>query len=112
MASGKIYVIQSGESHYYKIGLTKNITKTRLKALQTGNPYRLYLRLTMEVADMKLAEDILHRRYYEQRGIGEWFYFDPKHRIRPARIEEALFYIQYNLNNEIAVRIKLKEMMI
>lgn len=109
MASGKIYVIQSGESNYYKIGLTRNFPKSRLATLQTGNPYRLFLRKIINVVDMRIAEDILHRRYYQQRGIGEWFLFDPKHYLHPARISEAIVYMTDQLQKEVEFRLTLKD---
>jgi len=98
MSAGKVYVIQSGESYYYKIGLAKDPYSQRIKNLQTGNPYRLYLRKTHDVKDMRVAEDILHRRYFQLRGIGEWFLFDPNHWLTPARVEELYFYIDNQLD--------------
>lgn len=107
---GKVYVLQSGNSHYYKIGLTKDSIKKRIAQLQTGNPYRITARLVQTVHSMQVAEDILHRRYYQQRGIGEWFYFGPgANLISHIEITEVLQYIKTELNAEVAHRLELKD---
>jgi hypothetical protein len=67
-----IYLIQSLEEGYYKIGISKH-PKKRLKELQTGNSSKLKL---IEVYQSELAdkvERILQRRYSHFHMEGEWF---------------------------------------
>lgn len=112
MASGKIYVLQSGDTFYYKIGLTSGSVKKRIAELQTGNPFRITARLVHPVQNMKIAEDILHRRYFQKRGLGEWFYFGPSFLYDPDDIfiEHVIDYITHTLNQEVEHRLLLKDM--
>lgn len=69
-----VYFITDGE--YVKIGVSSCFV-SRLKAIQTGNPKRLYLyaknNCTMNMArDMELK---LHKMFSEYRTVGEWFIF-------------------------------------
>lgn len=67
-----IYLIQSLESSYYKIGVSKH-PKQRLNELQTGNSSKLKL---IEVYQSDIAHQIektLHRRYSHLKKEGEWF---------------------------------------
>ena len=108
---GKVYVLQSGDTHYYKIGLTKDHIKRRIDELQTGNPARIKACLVHTVRDMRIAEDILHRKYNKKRGIGEWFYFGPSFLYDPddILIEDVTAYIKKELNKEVEYRLLLKE---
>lgn len=113
MASpGRLYILQHNTSHYYKIGLTRGSIVDRIAKLQTGNPYRIYPRLVIDMPDMRIAETILHRKYIQHRGIGEWFYFDPKHDKYPENIENVLAYIRDELIKEVEHRLLLKDMQI
>lgn len=110
---GRVYILQSGKTNYYKIGLTKDPIKRRINELQSGNPYRITAILVQRVHDMRIAEDILHRKYYKQRGIGEWFYFIPATPLgqepEPS-IDDVVAYIKNELNQEVSHRLLLKEM--
>jgi hypothetical protein len=110
MAKGKVYIIQHFDSYYYKMGLTKDTIYKRIKELQTGNPYPLRPRLYHNVVDMRLAEDILHKKYAAYRGLGEWFYFNPKNKQNSQSIEEVITYIENELDAEIEFRLLLKEL--
>lgn len=112
MSSGKVYILQSGKTNYYKIGLTKDPVQRRIRELQTGNPYRLTARLVHNVENMKIAENILHRKYYRQRGIGEWFYFDAAHEQYPESIDSVIGFIVTQLNAEVKHRLLLKDLQI
>lgn len=109
MIFGKIYVIHMSTTHYYKIGLTSGSIQRRIKELQTGNPFLLIPILELSVLNMRLAETILHQKYHEHRGRGEWFYINPDHDKYPESIENILHYIKISLNEEIAFRLMLKD---
>lgn len=74
MSSGRlstIYVIQSGESDYFKIGRARNVA-ARLASLQVGNPMKLSI-----VVSFQGFERRIHRRFSGQRVVGEWFRLGP-----------------------------------
>ncbi len=67
-----VYLIQSLEDSYYKIGVSKN-PKQRLRTLQTGNSSELKL---VELYQSEFAYQIeksLQRRYQYLKREGEWF---------------------------------------
>ena len=67
-----VYLIQSLEDSYYKIGVSKHPQK-RLSEHQTGNPSPLKL---IEVYSTDLAykiEGTLKRRFAHYKKEGEWF---------------------------------------
>ena len=77
-----VYLIQMGDTKYYKIGITKNINN-RIKSLQTGNPLPLHTVTTIELGElyMNLVKDLekqLHLLFSYCRKCGEWFKFKNK----------------------------------
>lgn len=68
----QIYLIQSQEDGYYKIGISKHPQK-RIKQLQTGNSSELKLISTYETEYANKIEKTLHRRYSYLKKEGEWF---------------------------------------
>lgn len=77
-----VYLIQMGDTKYYKIGITKNINN-RIKSLQTGNPLPLHTVTTIELGElyMNLVKDLekqLHLLFSYCRKCGEWFKFENK----------------------------------
>jgi len=67
-----VYLIQSLENSYYKIGVSKH-PKKRIKELQTGNSSELKL---IEVYQSEFAHQIektMQRRYTHLKKEGEWF---------------------------------------
>jgi hypothetical protein len=70
--SGFIYLIRSGETNRYKIGLSKNVP-SRLNTLQTGNPEKLSVIQVIPVIDAHKQEQELHRYYQANRVSGEWY---------------------------------------
>ena len=75
-----IYLIQSLEDGYYKVGVSKH-PKKRLKQLQTGNSSELKL---IEIYESQYADKIektLQRRYSYLKKEGEWFDMDISHEI-------------------------------
>ena len=76
---GLLYIIQEGQSNYYKVGVTKNqdTLKSRLQNLQSGNWRKLTVKQASEVSNMNLAEQYAHDQledYHVKEGGGqEWF---------------------------------------
>lgn len=70
-----VYLIQSLEEGYYKIGVSKN-PKKRLKQLQTGNSSELKLInfYPSEYADK--IEKTIHNLLSHNKKEGEWFDID------------------------------------
>lgn len=67
-----IYLIQSLENGYYKIGISKQ-PKKRIKQLQTGNSSELKLIDSYESEYYNKIERTLQRRYSHLKKEGEWF---------------------------------------
>jgi len=67
-----IYLIQSLEDGYYKIGVSKNPSK-RVEQLQTGNSSKLKLIESYKSEHANIVEKTLQRRYGCSRKEGEWF---------------------------------------
>lgn len=70
-----VYFIQAGEGGPIKIGLTEDVTK-RVAALQTGNPEKLAVLLTIPGGPKE--ERRMHRMFSYARITGEWFRPVPK----------------------------------
>lgn len=68
----KIYLIQSLEEGYYKIGVSKNPEK-RLKQLQTGNSSELKLIHSYSSEYANKIEKTLHNMLSHCKKEGEWF---------------------------------------
>lgn len=60
----------------YKIGITKNDPKKRIKQLQTGNSAELILKDCFESEYANKVESTLHRLYSTNNIKGEWFYLE------------------------------------
>lgn len=67
-----IYLIQSLENGYYKIGVSKNPNR-RLSTLQTGNSSKLKLVITYQTDLAYKIEKSLHNKFSHTNKIGEWF---------------------------------------
>jgi hypothetical protein len=57
----------------FKIGFTKNSIKSRLKQLQTGNSNEIFIVNEYKTKNYKEVEKFLHRKYYSDKALGEWF---------------------------------------
>jgi hypothetical protein len=85
-----IYAIRSGP--YIKIGMTRGDLKSRVSALQTGNPHKLKVSFARAVDidqswnkySVREMEMEIHRRLDKWRAEGEWFM------IPPAAAEEEI----------------------
>jgi len=94
-----IYLIQSLENSYYKIGVSKHPQK-RIKEHQTGNPSPTKL---IEVYPSDFAykiEKVLHRRYAYLKKEGEWFDLSIAIEVsfinECKKIEENILFIEKN----------------
>lgn len=67
-----VYLIQSLENSFYKIGISKNPHK-RVKQLQTGNSSKLKLIEFYSSEYANMIEKTLQRRYSYLKKEGEWF---------------------------------------
>ena len=96
-----IYLIQSQEDGYYKIGVSKH-PKKRVKQLQTGNSSELKLIETYQSEHANKIEKILHNQLLHCKKEGEWFdislpdalSFD----VQCKKIEETIDILKQNGN--------------
>lgn len=70
---GYIYLIQCGNTTYYKIGITHGDIYKRLQTLQTGCPYKLKLVMMFLTPDAETLEAETHEMLNENKVNGEWF---------------------------------------
>jgi hypothetical protein len=70
-----LYVIAMEGTDFIKIGIASNVKK-RLKALQTGNPIKLNIEMSLRVDNANELEYELHRAFANSRVLGEWFKLD------------------------------------
>jgi hypothetical protein len=96
-----IYLIQSLENGYYKIGVSKHPQKRR-NGLQTGNPSPTKL---IEVYQTEFADKIertLQRRYAYCHKEGEWFdmsiSIEVSFKAECQKIEEIFVHLKTNGN--------------
>lgn len=71
-----VYLVQMGDTQYYKIGFTSNITN-RLRTIQSGNPMRLSLINSIRCIDADEARKIekeVHELLKDYKEYGEWFF--------------------------------------
>ncbi len=69
-----VYFITDSHGHI-KIGKTDDVVK-RLSELQTGNPFKLSIILTImlkTIEDAFSLENALHRKFKDYQLEGEWF---------------------------------------
>jgi len=96
-----VYLIQSQEDGYYKIGVSTN-PKKRLKQLQTGNSSELKFIEVYECDFADKVERTLHRRYTHLRKEGEWFNLslenEASFKEECKKIEESIKFLKENGN--------------
>ena len=69
-----IYLVNAENTDLYKIGYTSVGAETRLKALQTGSPYKLNI---IKQADGSISkEKYIQNWFYYKKTRGEWFKFN------------------------------------
>lgn len=79
-----IYLIVTKDSKLCKIGKAVSPTK-RLKQLQTGCPYELYIKETVE-GDVTL-ENYFHKKYKIYKTHGEWFNYNENISLKSNYLE-------------------------
>lgn len=96
-----VYLIQSLENGYYKIGISKT-PNIRLKQLSTGNPSKIKLVQTYYSKFPHLVESSLHQRYAQYRKEGEWFELSIEVEVNflshCSKIEENIIFLKKNGN--------------
>lgn len=70
--NGHVYLINAVGTSRYKIGFASDVNR-RLLELQTNSPFNLEVVVSMS-GDIAL-ERKLHKKYAENRRVGEWFEF-------------------------------------
>ena len=108
---GIIYLIGSGLTDNYKIGVTKS-TPDRIRGLQTGNPLELKLIDYYESENYQKIETVLHRTLKDKKYIpedfkklkGEWFKLTNEDvlgfRKKCIKIEKNLEFIKQNSTHD------------
>lgn len=96
-----IYLIQSQEDGYYKIGVSKH-PKKRVKQLQTGNSSELKLVESYQSEHAHKVEKALQRRYSHMKKEGEWFDLSIKEDVSflsdCKQIEQSIIILKENGN--------------
>lgn len=62
----------------YKIGITTQSPKKRIKKLQTGNAYIISLVYYKSCSNYLKMEKYFHNKFADKRLVGEWFALDNK----------------------------------
>ena len=60
---------------FVKFGIS-NDPFSRIRELQTGNPYKIHLLLSVDYEYCQETERTIHKYFDSKRGIGEWFKID------------------------------------
>ena len=99
-----IYLIQSTNEGYYKIGVSKDPNK-RLKQLKTGNSSPLKLINSYKTDIANKIEKILHRKYSHLSMEGEWFDLSISEEVKfideCEKIENNIMFLKNNGNSFI-----------
>jgi DNA segregation ATPase FtsK/SpoIIIE-like protein len=77
-----VYILKAGSDHY-KVGITADVVK-RLKSIQTGNAYKVYVVAVRLCKDASKVEKKLHERLAAMSTAGgtEWFELSPADVVR------------------------------
>ena len=102
-----VYILRSGNSNNFKIGVSKNI-ENRIKQLQTGSPYKIFTYCYFEAPTRKEAfncEYWLHKFFDLHKTAlmcGEWYRLN-KNELKPllnmTYTTEVITYVIDNWNN-------------
>lgn len=96
-----VYLIQSQEDGYYKIGVSKHPQK-RIKQLNTGNSSELKLIESYESDFAHQIERALQRRFSYMKKEGEWFELSIKEEVNfisnCKQIENNIILLKKNGN--------------
>lgn len=96
-----VYLIQSLENSYYKIGVSKHPNK-RVSELKTGNPSPTKLITTYLTEYPTKIETALHNRYSHYHKDGEWYDLSLNIEVdfinECKKIEENIIFLERNNN--------------
>jgi predicted GIY-YIG superfamily endonuclease len=96
-----VYLIQSLENGYYKVGVSKHPQK-RIEQLSTGNSSKLKLIETYQTEFADKIERALQRRYTHLHKEGEWFDMSIVEEVNfqkeCKKIEETIIFLKKNDN--------------
>lgn len=96
-----VYLIQSLENGYYKVGISKHPQK-RVNELQTGNSSKLKLIECYQSEYADKIERALQRRYSHLHKEGEWFDMSISEEVSFKKdcksIEEMIVFLKKNDN--------------
>lgn len=96
-----VYLIQSLENSYYKIGVSKHPNK-RIKQLQTGNSSELKLIESYQSEFANEIEKVLQCRYAYAHKEGEWFDLGISQEVsfkkECKQIEDTITFLKKNDN--------------
>jgi predicted GIY-YIG superfamily endonuclease len=96
-----VYLIQTLENSYYKIGVSKHPQK-RINELQTGNSSKLKLIEMYQSEFANSIEKTLQRRYSHLRKEGEWFEMSISNEVtfinECKKIEDNFKFLKKNNN--------------
>lgn len=70
---GIIYILKDLQSGFYKIGITTQTIKSRVKELSTGNPNLLVIATTDYTDNFFSKETQIHNELKHKRIANEWF---------------------------------------
>ena len=97
----KVYLIQSVEDSYYKIGVS-NKPNYRIEQLKTGSPSPLKLIETYESEIPYKIESVLKKRLKHLKKEGEWFDLSVDIEVNfkkmCRKIEENIVFLKKNGN--------------
>jgi hypothetical protein len=71
---GRLYLLEC--KGLYKIGITTQHPKKRIKNLQTGNPHTISLVYYKTCSNYLAMEKYFHKKFSDKRLVGEWFSLD------------------------------------
>lgn len=93
-----VYVLQSGDDNYFKIGRTEGEIEKRRKDLSTGNPKPLTLFDSIETSYASLVENLLHKKFFQylsKEGDAKEFYVVDPEVLRKGLAEAKDFMAEY-----------------
>lgn len=72
-----LYIMRSGNTDYYKIGISDNVEKIRTD-LQTGNQHVIKIIDYYPIKNARAIENLVHKKFarYKTDANNEWFYFN------------------------------------